>query len=484
MPYVRTHGNQVTIVHGERDKSTGKVQQRILFTFYSKKEAAAAIGEGDPADGSHFEYLLSDANPGLKFNWAELKGEIRKHMEVLPDIYPTRKAHSEETFEKALTEFARHLIICDPFNSKAGRENIKRFSADLAVIQDLIIKRKIEASRPNKQEPSPFEFDDGFCWKYELQGHSVPPDFEDYAISLYDSRKLDEAKKLFSLLVRCFPNYAEGYNYLGLIALAESEPKQAVEHFRTTAKLGRNLFPPRITKASYWTDHSTRPYMRGLMNLALSLNQAQQFKETLVVCDQLKKECGPKGEDAAAAHRAAAYLNLHYWDQCVESAMELVGYSPREGFLLGYALFELGNFNQALEWFLHASLNDPHTAHMLVDLTAPTPKTNTEIQDHNGGITLVRSLPRFFKTQSSASTKFFHKLISNPEVKALLKEAIECARNHSDRTKDSRESFDRWRELKDHKFAKKKARELAVAGGYATPSLAASGKARSGKSKQ
>jgi len=43
MAYVRKRGNQVVIVQGKRDKSTGKVEQRILFTLYSK----ARPGGGD-----------------------------------------------------------------------------------------------------------------------------------------------------------------------------------------------------------------------------------------------------------------------------------------------------------------------------------------------------------------------------------------------------------------------------------------------------
>ena len=44
MPYVRKHGSQIAIVHGERDPETSQVQQRVLFTLYSRPEADAALG--------------------------------------------------------------------------------------------------------------------------------------------------------------------------------------------------------------------------------------------------------------------------------------------------------------------------------------------------------------------------------------------------------------------------------------------------------
>ena len=52
MAYVRRRGNQLAIVQGERDPQTRKVQQRILFTLYSKPEALEALGKrGDVAIG-------------------------------------------------------------------------------------------------------------------------------------------------------------------------------------------------------------------------------------------------------------------------------------------------------------------------------------------------------------------------------------------------------------------------------------------------
>lgn len=69
------------------------------------------------------------------------------------------------------------------------------------------------------------------------------------------------AEAIFQLLVSAFDDYAEGYNYLGLIALEQRQYKKAVEHFEKTVTVGRNLFPRRLPKKDYWLDHSTRPFM-------------------------------------------------------------------------------------------------------------------------------------------------------------------------------------------------------------------------------
>ena len=68
MAYVRARGNQLAIVHGEREPETGKVEQRILFTLYSKAEALEALGCRGEATSERFRYLLERGHPDVKFN--------------------------------------------------------------------------------------------------------------------------------------------------------------------------------------------------------------------------------------------------------------------------------------------------------------------------------------------------------------------------------------------------------------------------------
>lgn len=462
MPYVRSHGNQVAIVHGGRDKSTGKVQQRTLFTLYSKLEATAAIGDSNPEDARYFRQVLEDANPEIKFEWDHLAGEIREKMEALPDLYPLRQVRTHDTFQKAMDGFVRQLILTDPCSSVNGRATLKEYANDLDVLAKLINTRLEQRDWNSGLEESPFDLHDPFCWRYEVQDARVPDDVEESAEEHYRSGRYDEAKRMFNLLVRCFPTYAEGFNYLGLIALDERNPKEAVDYFRTTIKVGRKFFPRRIAKANYWSDISTRPYMRGLMNLALALVQAERYKEALQMCDQLDRECGPKGEAAASAYRASAHLNLHNWQESLDAALQIMSFSPGEGFVAAYALFELQRYSEAIEMFLHAALNSPHTACLLLDRKKPKPQNSAEIEDHNSGLHLCHSLPRFFAMQSRQSRKFFRKFAESVTVKKLLDEAHECTRNHYDQAKTSRESFDRWHQLRERSFAKKTTKEIVA----------------------
>ena len=64
MAYLRRRGNQLAIVHGEREPGTGKVQQQILFTLYSKAEAREALGRGqEPQGAERFRRLLEREYP-------------------------------------------------------------------------------------------------------------------------------------------------------------------------------------------------------------------------------------------------------------------------------------------------------------------------------------------------------------------------------------------------------------------------------------
>jgi hypothetical protein len=109
MAYVRARGNQLAIVHGERESKTGKVEQRILFTLYSKAEALEALGRSGEAGAGRFRYLLECEYPDVKFNWKKIRKGISEHLEVLPHVYEYRSARLRSRFRKDLCAFTRQL---------------------------------------------------------------------------------------------------------------------------------------------------------------------------------------------------------------------------------------------------------------------------------------------------------------------------------------------------------------------------------------
>jgi hypothetical protein len=100
MAYIRRKGNQLALVHGARDAKTGKVEQRVLFTLYSKAEALEAIGRGSGSEGgSHrFRSLLEREYPSIRFNWDKIQQGIADNLEHLPDLYQYRQSRHQDNF--------------------------------------------------------------------------------------------------------------------------------------------------------------------------------------------------------------------------------------------------------------------------------------------------------------------------------------------------------------------------------------------------
>jgi len=82
MAYVRRKGNQLAIVHGERDTETRKVEQRVLISLYSNAGALESIGCGSGGEQGalRFQRLLNNEYPGIPFNWDKIQREISNNL--------------------------------------------------------------------------------------------------------------------------------------------------------------------------------------------------------------------------------------------------------------------------------------------------------------------------------------------------------------------------------------------------------------------
>jgi hypothetical protein len=307
------------VVHGERDPATRKVEQRILFTIYSKAEAHEAIVDMGRA-GGRFGALLERAHPGLRFDWKRLARDLRAQLHVLPDDYDVREERVRSRFRGALRAFARQL---------------------------------------------------------------------------------------------------------------------------------------------YWNDLETRPYMRGMRNLALALNRAGHWEEALAVCDRLEQECDDR--ITAMAHRSSVYLNTGRWAEAAGAAQYLRGIDPSVSSLVAaLAFFEVGRQRAALASFLHGALNAPRAARMVLGFKDRTPRSSDEVRDHNTGIDLRRDLHTYLRGGRRPSLRFFARTVAVPEVAGLLRE-IEAVvvRWHEQHRTSEREAFKRMNLMHSLAFAEERAREIA-----------------------
>ncbi len=448
MAYVRIRGSQLAIVRGVRSPETKKVEQEILFTIYSKGEAMAALGKGADGDAARFQSLVEHAHPDVRFNWKAISRAIAENLEVLPETYDYRSTRLRAAFRRELLAFTRQLVLAVPLDSAAARLLVDEQREALEYLRELIGRR---LDSPPQAE-SEWTADNAWYWRFAARPAEVPSDVEEHAAGLYEQQEYHRATVAFRLLTEAFPDYAEGHNYLGLIALDQQRPDEAVGHFERTIEVGRRLLPRRLPRSGWWRDDRTRPFMRGLRNLALALVQAKRYEEALVTCDRLVTEC----DDAitAAAHRASAYLDTGRWREALDAARYIHQISPGESLLAAFAAFELGREGEARVLFLHAVLNKPRTVGGLLGARFVRPRDREEAVDHNDGILLARTLDDFLRRRRPASRRFFGGLWEHPKVKDLLDEsALVTARWQADRQGRDRSAFDRMQELRSWEFA-------------------------------
>lgn len=448
MAYVRQRGNQLAIVHGVRDPETKKVEQQILFTLYSKAEALEALGKGEKDGAFRFRSLIESSHPTLRFDWKEILRSIEANLDVLPETYDYRSARLRSAFREELLGFARQIILADPQMLAASSQLISEHRKELEYLRELIDWR-LEAPKETEDR---WTADNAFYWRFATRGIGVPLDIEEHAAELYEKHEYERAAVAFQVLTAAFEDYAEGHNYLGLIALAQERLDEAIEHFETTMKVGRRLFPKRIDKESWWNDHKTRPYMRGLQNLALALTQAKRYDEALAVCDRLDDEC--HDDITAASHRATAYLNTRRWQEALDAATHIHLISPSESIVAAFAAFELSKHDEARALFLHAALNSPRAVGMLMGARFPRPKSNQEVEDHNDGVTLLRTLNDYLQKRRPAARRFFSGLWKSAKVTKYRMELEEVEQRwHEDRKGQDRSVHDRMMRLRSWEFA-------------------------------
>jgi tetratricopeptide (TPR) repeat protein len=455
MPYLRIRGNQLAVVHGEREPGTGKVQQRILFTVYSQPEALEILGRGGEGGDFRFQQLLQQEYPDLKFNWKQILRDIQKNLAALPEHYEYTAARLQHRFREGLCAFTRALIQADPQTLLPAARLIDEHRHELEYLADLIQFRL----KLREQEPSRWNADNPFYWRFALQGRDVPPDTEEHAAGFYERGEYDRAEAIFRLLIDCFGDWAEGYNYLGLIAYQRRRLDEAAAHFEKTMELGRKLFPTHLAKKRYWLDLHTRPFMRGLRNLTMTRNERGRYEEALTLCTRLAEDCAD--ELTADGFRASILLNTGQWKAAAEAAHRSGGDAdPAEGFQEALARFELDELEEALALFLGAALRYPRAARILLGLRMLQPKSADEARDHKVGVSLCRALHAYRKQQSPRSVRFFTGLVKDPRVVRLLDESVSAARAWFGTRDADGAVFNRLSLIRSRAFARCEAQKL------------------------
>ena len=453
VPYVRKHGNQVAIVHGERD-STGAVQQRVLFSLYSRHEAEAAVGLRETDPPYSFKRLVESRHEGVRFDWKKLDAAISALKGHLPERYDYPTDPIAPLLRTGLVAAMKGLLVADPQSVDSAASALKQQRQELLLLRGLIDDRLFLL---DKVKPSPFTRDNEFGWRARLAGRGVPPEVWERMEGMRSRGEDHQLEAFARVVVEAWPEFAEGYNTLGRAALDRGEYDAALEWFGRAREVGRTLFPKRIAKSRWWTDHDTRPYVRSLRNAALALAWAGRHAEVLPWCDQMERECFDA--DAAASSRASALLNLKRWAASRDAATQVATLWPEHDFVAAFGAFELGEHEDALARWLHATIQRPRAARMLVgSATRSNPKSFEEVLDHNAGVYLRRSLGAYLKRKPAQ--RFFAVITISAEVTALVREHEAAVKAWRDNRSPDRTALQRMHAMEDPGFARQQAAEL------------------------
>lgn len=453
MPYVRRRGNHLAIVHGSRHPESGKVEQQVLMTLHSKAEALAALGRASEPPGRSFQDWMEARYPEVSFPWPKIEESIDELKEELPDIARSREDRALGGFRQSLAGFARHLIEADPQTLDSARELIETNRSVLTWLLE-VIEWRLEAS--SRTEPNEWSRDP-FGWRLALGGGTMDAELEEGVANLIQDGRADEAEAIFSFLVDLYPRYAEGWNYLGLIALERDDLEEALVRFETCERVGRKLFPKRIAKRDYWSQLETRPYMRGLMNQWTCLNRMGRYAKALRIAERLDNECAD--DITAATYRAVTYLNIGEWQLAHDAAVFTAGLYAEESLLASFAAFELGDLAEARARFAHAMLNKPRAVALVLGKPSPKPGSASEVMDHNAGAQLMSDIRGFLAKRSSGSKRYFNQLWKDERLAALREEVLAAERKMAEicgpgaDDEEYRRLFDRLHALRDLSYA-------------------------------
>lgn len=456
MPYVRKHGHQVAIVHGERDPETRKVVQRVLFTLYSRPEAEAALGRRETNPPLSFRGLVAGHNEALRFDWEKIEARIADLMGELPEHYEYPESGVAPELRRGILVFTQGLLAADPQRLSSAARAVRAQRHELRFLRDLIDWR---LRLCDDERESRFTTDNEYGWRGRFLGHGLPAEGMEMLDGLQRKGDDDGAVAVATLFLEIWPDYADGHNLIGDVALEREEFDAALSAYADALRVGRTLFPKRIRKDHWWSDIDTRPYMRAMRNTTVALIRAGRSEEALAWCDRMTKET--YDTEASDVFRAAACLNLRRWAEARELAGRYVRIWPEQDFVAAFASFELGDRGDAFARWLHAAIQMPRAARMLVGMRrASDPRGYDEVRDHNAGVNLTRDLATYLGRKKAR--QWFAAVTCAPEVVSVMSAYAE-ARNawEAERGTDQRNGYDRMTEMQTVEFARTMAAELA-----------------------
>lgn len=426
MAYVREQGNQLAIVHGYRVPKENTVQQKVLFKFHSQAEVLQATGKGKTDESRYFKHLLSEKYPQIKFDWKKIDAALLDGMNSLPDIAEYRQQRLMNDITRAFDKFVFELGRLDPMHNFQVRSMLNEMCYDFLFLQNLIDHKM---GYPLSKE-SPYNKDNQFFWRHSLQGKNLPEDTVCIAENHFNNGEYELAEKFFLILTRVYPDYAEGFNYLGLIQFNQNQFEEAIHFFEKAAEVGKTLFPSKFPKNEYWNHLETRPYMRGLRNSALAALRLQDFEKAETAIEILDKECGDWYP--VCQGRAIIALNRGNWELAELAALEISTLDDLFHLIAAFAQFEQNKIQKAFKHFIHAALKNPVGFHGIQQKKLRLSKSSRLSLNYKQYVEKADEISTYIKNRSKQADFFIAQIMAHKRFKELIKLALKVQKAYND----------------------------------------------------
>jgi tetratricopeptide (TPR) repeat protein len=365
-----------------------------LLSFLSRDELHAALGRGKEGSKRQksFQALMEKRWPWAEFNWSQIAKELEKKADILPLRGEFQTWRLDRPFQNGIDGFARQILQIPTELDEVSRDLLvaHRDTLDFLInVADHQLNQAENSSnnsdkseKKEKKEKKSATETDPFLWSRQLNPDPIPKEIEERVAELYERGAYEAAWKIFSLLVRVFPDYTDGYNFLGLIRLEEERFDEARAFFELAVAAGRRRLPRTLKKTDWNDERQTSPYLRALRNLALVCERSERYEQALEVCEHLRSEC--QDFDSADSYAATTYLRMKRWPEARATAARLIEVLPEFGVVASIAAVQEGKEKDAGEYLAEAARETPRVVAECFGIRLPRPKSpeDREEQDY------------------------------------------------------------------------------------------------------
>jgi tetratricopeptide (TPR) repeat protein len=271
MSFVRRKRGQVLLVHNAREPGSGRIRQRVIHRFASRGELDDVL---TPAGWTRWTKAVAWREPELAFDWSALRLSLEAAQAAWDEVPSGATHRRDQKIERLAVELGAALAAL----SRAK-------PSDAAVIQRA--RPALESLRDSIHRliPNPVPPPEARTTK-ETEMNMDADTLFDEGMDYWEAGDERGAARLFRRALKLDPLHADAHNHLGILSLQARRLKEAEAHFRAAVEGGaRHL--DREGAQVHWGFLTNRPYLRGLANLALVLEDRKRWAEALEVHRQL-----------------------------------------------------------------------------------------------------------------------------------------------------------------------------------------------------